>query len=170
MRFHVLMTADGSAEPCQLIGREVCGDGGVVFVGDVVLGETSEKFGPGEGGFFAIGEDAGFAPDGEQIELGGGDAHVARFVEMELGAEGAAVDLGGADFDELLQFGIEGGIGDGLAERDDGVVGCAGVGLEFLAGRCAGWELMCPALFCTSGAKAHCSLIRANSARLKSVP
>ena len=84
---------DGSAEPCKLIRREVRGDRGVVFVGDVVLGEAREKFCPGESSLFTIRKDAGFAPDGEQVELGSGDAHVTRFIEMKLSAEGTAVDL-----------------------------------------------------------------------------
>src|SRR5579859_1296773 len=33
---------DCRAEPCQLIGCEVCGDGGIVFVGDVMFGEPRQ--------------------------------------------------------------------------------------------------------------------------------
>ena len=98
---------NGSAEPCQFAGSEVRGDCSVVFVGHVMFGKAREKLGPREGGLFAIGEYAGFAPDGDEIKLGGCNAYVARFIEVQLGAERAAIDLRGADLYELLQFGIE---------------------------------------------------------------
>ena len=67
-----------------------------------MFGKAGEKLSPGEGCFLAIGEDAGFAPDSDKVEFGGCNAHVTRFIEVQLSAEGATVDLRGADFDELL--------------------------------------------------------------------
>ena len=93
---------DGGAEPSQFIRREVFGNGCVVFVGDVMFGEAGEKFCPGKRSLLTLGKDASLAPDREQVKLGCGDAHVTRFIEVKLGAEGAAIDLRGTQFDELL--------------------------------------------------------------------
>ena len=122
------------AEPGELLRRKVLGNGSIVGVGDVMLGEARKELGPGECGFFLFRKDAGFTPDRDEVKLGGGDTHVARFVEMELCAEGTAVDLRGTQFDELLQLRIEAGGSYSTAQFDDRVVGGACVFLELRAG------------------------------------
>ena len=101
MRFHVLMTATAAVSHAISFSAKCVETAGIVFVGDVVLRETRQQFGPGECSLFAIRVDAGLAPDGKEVELGSGDAHLAGFVKVLLGAESATVDLRSADLDAV---------------------------------------------------------------------
>ena len=65
----------------------------------------SQRFSPFERGDLDSVEDAGFAPDGDEIEFCLREICFAREVEMVLDTEGTTVDLRGADLkqlDELL--------------------------------------------------------------------
>jgi hypothetical protein len=63
------------------------------------------------------------APDHHQIELVCGHAELLAFQDVILHAEGAAVDLRGAQLDQFEQLLVHAGLARHLAERQHGRVG-----------------------------------------------
>ena len=101
------------------------------FVVDVVGGagfsDVSQGFGPGEGGFFPVGEERRFAEGGEAIEALLGFAEMARFAGVHVQTEGAAVDLGNAQFDKRPKFGFD-QLGQVLMDAEENLIGVGGHG------------------------------------------
>lgn len=117
---------EGGGEVGDFLFGEEGGEVGPDVVGDAVVGDAGDGFGVGEGGAFARGEEGGFAPDDEELEAFLGDGEFAGVGDVHLEAEGAAVDLGGADFDELEELVFEAAGGDDFAEGEEGGVGLGG--------------------------------------------
>ena len=109
IRFQLLITPIATVEKRRFALAELSQERRVIGVRGAFDEVPRQGLGPGEGRHFPIAEDARLAPDGDEIELGAGQAKLAGDVEVELKAEGAAVDLRGAQFDELCQLFFEAG-------------------------------------------------------------
>jgi hypothetical protein len=81
-----------------------------------------QRFGPGQCGAFTPGEMRRLAPDRDEVDLVGGQSERFRLQDMILQAERAAVDLRGADLDQLDQLLVEAGLCRELAERQQCLV------------------------------------------------
>ena len=79
----------------------------VEFIGRVVLGNEGQGFSPGQGGAFARSEEWRFAPGIERVKTHLRIAGGASVFRMHIDAIGAAVDLRGAQFDQMKQLLIE---------------------------------------------------------------
>src|SRR5882724_12601124 len=79
----------------------------VEFVGRVVLENEGQGFSPGQGGAFARSEEWRFAPGIERVKTHLRIAGGASVFRMHIDAIGAAVDLRGAQFDQMKQLFFE---------------------------------------------------------------
>lgn len=115
---------DGGEEVGDFLVGEVGAGGFDEVVREGRFGEAGEGFAEGEGGALAVGEAVGgFVPGREEVKEFVGEAGAFGEGGVHEDAEGAAVDLGGADFEEFDEVGFEarggGGFGEGLEGVDD---------------------------------------------------
>src|ERR1035437_904675 len=87
---------------------------------DVRISQPGHRFGKGQRGALAGGEVRGFLPGGQPVQALLGLADRARVLGVHVDAVGAAVELGGADPDQLAEPGVDlGGVeflGRGLVQ------------------------------------------------------
>lgn len=92
---------------------------------------VSDRFGPGEGGAFAIGVPGRLAPGNEPVKPVVIDPVFFRLPPVHCDAEGAAVHLRSPKKDQMQQSRVEGSggakVAAGLAEKPNGLGSCAGI-------------------------------------------
>ena len=77
-------------------------------VGDVALAQQGDRLGERQRGALPVGEEVDLPPGREDVEAPLVLADAAGLPGVEVEAEGAAVDLGGPQLDEVAQRGRQG--------------------------------------------------------------
>jgi hypothetical protein len=96
------------------------------------LRQQGQAFGPGQGGTLAGAEKAGFAPDAQAMQALLALAAVAGILAVHVDAEGAAIQLRGAQADQLQQRQLDIAAGQRLLQAEHGLVGGGGFGAPII--------------------------------------